>query len=910
MSFEIPRVAALLAAFLLLLPPASGRSPAAGATNTHAAGSNGSHAAGTSDVVKTTLSNGLRIVIVRNALAPVISTDMTYLVGSRDDPAGFPGMAHAQEHMMFRGTKNLSTSQLGTIATALGGDFNAQTSDTLTQYEFTVPASDFDDVLRIESDRMREVLDSQAQWENERGAIEQEVLHDESAPGGDFFRDVQKLAFAGTPYARQGVGTREAFNRLTGPEIKAFHQRWYAPNNAVFVVAGDVDPSAVIGQIRARFAAIPRRTIPAHSNGHLSAVQRVVLRRPTSLVYPLAAVGFRMPGIDSPDFLPSYVLQGILDSARGPLHALADTGDALDGEWLSLPYVPAGQLAFATAALPQGGDPSAMARRLEGIMTDYAQHGVPPELFTTTKRQLIAAQELSRNSISALASDWATTIALDGEPSIAREQQLIAAVTLGEVDRAAHRYLAVDHAIVGALTPSAGASVNAPPAPAERGPEKPLAAQQPVTVLPEWGNALLANVTVPPATREPAQSRLSNGINLIVMPETISDSVFVFGRVRTSPGLEEPAGKEGVSSVLAALFGQGTQTRDRIAFARAQDDIDSTLAAGYNFALQTTSPYVDRAIGLLAENELHPRFDDPTFALAQRRAIDQLRTAQNGSATVALRRAETKLLPAGDPALREPTVSGLEALTLDDVRAYDGTVMRPDLTTIVVVGNIGVAAARADIERAFGGWRATGAPPALDLPAVPLNPPADVRLTLPAGGQDDVSLMQIVTLARSAPEFSPLELGNAILGGGALGPDQSRLFRDLRQNAGLVYSIGSRLSSAGTRSRFTATFACLPANEPHIASLIDAEIERMKTQPVGSFELSLMKASLVHRSLIGEAAVESIGGSLLDAAANGLPLDVARIDDARIVASDAGSVQHAFTAYLHPKNFVRVVVGP
>ena len=77
------------------------------------------------DVVKATLSNGLRVVIVRNALAPVVSTDLTYLVGSRDDPAGVPGMAHAQEHMMFRGTKNLSTGELGTIATALGGSFNA-----------------------------------------------------------------------------------------------------------------------------------------------------------------------------------------------------------------------------------------------------------------------------------------------------------------------------------------------------------------------------------------------------------------------------------------------------------------------------------------------------------------------------------------------------------------------------------------------------------------------------------------------------------------------------------------------------------------------------------------------------------------------------------------------------------------
>src|SRR5581483_7926757 len=122
----------------------------------------------TSDVLQATLKNGLHVVIVRNALAPAVATDMTYLVGSRDDAPHFPGMAHAQEHMMFRGTSALSTAQLGTIATALGGTFNAQTDDTLTQFQFTVPAADLDAVLRIESDRMRGALDLQSQWESER----------------------------------------------------------------------------------------------------------------------------------------------------------------------------------------------------------------------------------------------------------------------------------------------------------------------------------------------------------------------------------------------------------------------------------------------------------------------------------------------------------------------------------------------------------------------------------------------------------------------------------------------------------------------------------------------------------------------------------------------------------------------
>ena len=117
-----------------------------------------------SGVTRATLPNGLRVVIVSDPLAPVVSTSLNYLIGSAEAPAGFPGMAHAQEHMMFRSSQGLSTFQLADINASMGGDLDADTQDTVTQYYYTVPASDLDLVLRIESIRMRGVLDSDADW--------------------------------------------------------------------------------------------------------------------------------------------------------------------------------------------------------------------------------------------------------------------------------------------------------------------------------------------------------------------------------------------------------------------------------------------------------------------------------------------------------------------------------------------------------------------------------------------------------------------------------------------------------------------------------------------------------------------------------------------------------------------------
>jgi zinc protease len=861
-------------------------------------------------VTKVTLANGLRVVIVRNPLAPVVSTDMAYDVGSRDDPADVPGMAHAQEHMMFRGTKNLSTAELGTLATALGGNFNAETGETLTQFEFTVPASDLDAILRVESDRMRDVLDLQSEWQTERGAIEQEVLADETHPGADLFRDAQALAFAGTTYAHDGVGTRAAFDRLTGPRLKEFWNKWYAPNNAVFVIAGDVDPAQTIAAVRARFDSIPRREIATHAVTHFEPIRRTLFRRPSSLVYPLAVVGYRMPGLGDADFLASYLLQLVLDSPRGPLHTLVDTGEALDGDWTSLPYIPGAQLGFATAALRPGADPQEMTTRLEAILHEYAEHGVPKELFETTQRHAIADQELSRNSISSLANDWATTIALDGEPSIEREQQLLADVTLAEVDRAAKKYFDPAHAILGALTPSATASQASAPEPAQLGSEKPLQAQAPVARLPDWASSLVKNIVVPADRPAPAATDLPNGVHLVVEPETVSDSVFVFGNVRTNGSIQEPEGQEGVGSLLSTLFEYGTERRDRAAFVRAQDDLDSELTTGTRFAAQTTPKSFDRAVDLLAEGELHPRFDDATFDAARARAIEELDTQLGGTAYEIQRRTAEKLLPAGDPALRQATPQSMAALSLSDVRAYYEKTFRPDLTTIVVVGNVPVAQAVAAISRAFADWHAVGAASSLDLPRVPQNAAAEVRLAPPALRQDSGTLEELLETDRGDPNYYALELGNAILGGGSGGPEQSRLFRDIRQNAGLAYSIGSELAIDRTRARFSIAYACLPSNEARIADLVTADVEKMRTDEPGAFELSLAKASIVRRSIVDEGAVEGVAASLLDDASDGMPLDQGTLDARAFVATSGLAVRDAMAKYIHTDRFVHVVVGP
>jgi len=170
-----------------------------------------------SNVTRATLGNGLRVVVVRDTLAPVVTTVMNYQAGSNEAPEGFPGMAHAQEHMMFRGSPGLSADQLADISAAMGGNFNADTQQTVTQYFFTVPAEDLDVALHLEAVRMRGSLDTDDLWKEERGAIEQEVAADLSNPQYVFYTQLLEAMFQGTPYAT----TRSARgHRLTKPPEK------------------------------------------------------------------------------------------------------------------------------------------------------------------------------------------------------------------------------------------------------------------------------------------------------------------------------------------------------------------------------------------------------------------------------------------------------------------------------------------------------------------------------------------------------------------------------------------------------------------------------------------------------------------------------------------------------------------
>ncbi|MGH9325116.1 MAG: M16 family metallopeptidase [Terriglobia bacterium] len=855
-------------------------------------------------VLRATLSNGLRVIIVRNTLAPVVTTMMNYRVGSNEAPPGFPGMAHAQEHMMFRGSPGLSANQLADIAAAMGGNFDADTQQMVTQYFFTVPAEDLDVALHIEAIRMSGVLDTNKLWDKERGAIEQEVAQDLSNPEYVFYTKLLASMFKGTPLAHDALGTRASFNKTTGAMLKKFHETWYAPNNAVLIIVGDVNFRQALAEVKGLFSGIPSKKLPARPPIRLGSVRGESLTLPTDLPYGLAVASFRMPGSNSPEYAASEVLSDVLSSQRGTLYGLVPAGKALFAGFAYSSFPTTG-LGYALSAFPKGANGEALLREMRQILTEDIQHGVPADLVTAAKRHELAGAEFEKNSVSGLAMAWSEAVAIEGRNSPEDDIRAIQKVTVEDVDRVARQYLTMNSAIRAVLNPQ---SSGKPISGRSFGGKESFAPKQvkPVS-LPSWASAALERLTVPETTMHPVVTMLPNGIKLIVQPVSISNTVSVYGRIKSNADLETPKGEDGANSLLSQLFSYGTTTLNRMGFQKALDEIGANESAGTDFSVEALASHFDRGVSLLADNELHPALPQHAFQVIQPQTAATIAGELQSPSFLTHHALEAALYPKHDPTLRHATPQTVKSLTLSDVRHYYSHVFRPDLTTIVVIGKVTPSEAKAAIEKYFGAWKASGPKPQTVLPSVPVSRPSGTNVPDSSRVQDQVTLAETLGLNRFNPDYYGLELGNHVLGGGFYA---SRLYQDLRENTGLVYFVSSSIDSGRTRTVYDVSYGCDPPNVSKARAIIVRDLRAMQTSPATPHELRQARALLLREIPLSESSVDSIAAGWLARSVMGLPLDEPTLAARKYVQITAAQVQAAFAKWVRPGDLVQVVEGP
>ncbi|HKI44780.1 MAG TPA: pitrilysin family protein [Balneolales bacterium] len=856
------------------------------------------------NVLRATLKNGLRVVIVRNDLAPVVTTEINYLVGSNEAPKGYPGTAHALEHMMFRGSKGLDANQLADIGAAMGGDFDADTRQNVTQYFFTVPSNDLDIALHIGAIRMRNVLCTDSLWTNERGAIEQEVARDLSDPEYVVYTKLLKAMYKGTPYAHDALGTRPSFNKTTGKMLRDFHDTWYAPNNAILIVVGNVNPQEALQKVKSLFENIPSSKLPAKPSVNLGSVTSDTLRSPVDLPYGLTYMTFRMPGTDSPDFPAAEILSDVLSSQRGNLYGLVPQGKALYTEF-ALNGLPKSGLGFAVGVFSKGSNPKELVSEMHSVLAGYLKNGVPADLVAAAKRHELADAEFQKNSISGLANAWSEAVAVDGKKSPQAEVNELKNVTVADVNRVARKYLKFDHAIYAIMTPQQSGK---PISQKSYGGAESFAPKNPKPVeLPSWAKNAMGRMKVPKSIVNPTVYHLKNGIKLIVQPESISNTVSLYGSIKHNPDLEVPKDQEGVSSILEQLFDYGSTSLNRIAFQKALDDIGANESAGTGFSLQVLKKDFNKGVQLLSDNMLHPGLPARAFKVIQMQTSRSVAGELNSPDYLTGRALTKALVPPQDPTLRHATPGSIDSLSLSDVKNYYSKVFRPDLTTIVVIGNIKPEEAKSEIEKYFGRWKANGPKPKTELSSIPVNKPSTTTVPDKSKVQDGVSLAENLKITRSNPDYYALELGNHVLGGGFYA---TRLYKDLRENSGLVYYVSSSFSIGKHRSTYKVDYGCDPPNVSKARAIIIRDLKEMQDNLVTDKELNQAKSTILRDIQLSESSTGSIAHGLLSRSLNDLPLNEPTLAAQKYINLNAKQVKEAFAKWVRPDDFVQITEGP
>lgn len=851
-----------------------------------------------------TMSNGLRVVIVPDKLAPVVTTQVNYFAGSAEAQMGFSGTAHALEHMMFRGSNGLDKDQLSSIGSRLGGDYNASTTEDTTRFYYTAPSEDLPILLKIEALRMHGLNLSPSEWDKERGAIDQEVSRDMSSPAYKAFSQMQALFFTGTVYEHDALGSRDSFARTNVSDLRDFYRKWYVPNNAVLVIVGDVDLDKTQKSVEDAFGRIPASDLPQHPQLHAINPKAQKLSYPSNYPVGLSVLAFPMPGASDKSFATADILADVLASQRGALYELVPKGKSL---FTDFEYIPKkmGGFGLAMSAFPKGGNGQQASDEMKNILEDIRTHGVSPELVDAAKRKEIAQLEFSANSVEGLASLWSTVLTLQNLPS---PDKLIAAynnVTVESVNALAFQLLQQQHALSVELLPEESGKTQTGGAKkvAENfssAPDKPIA-------LPTWAEKALSEIPKPSHEEKPWSTKLSNGIDLIVRPSHITHTIQLVGAVRTTPVLEEPKGKEGVQEIAEALFSYGTTRYQRLQFQKALDDIPAWESAGTSFSLQTLTPDFEKGVALLAENELHPSFPDGDFKIVQR----QLALAQAGdllSPRYLFERVITSaLVPPQDPALRQTTPQSLMSVTRDDVLAYYHKAWRPDLTTIVVAGDITPQRARDLVEYYFSEWKAQGEKPQLDLSKLPASHSSFTHVPDKSSVQNQVVLTQTVPVSNNDPQRFLLQMGNEILGGGLF---SSHFYKDLRVKNGYVYSVGSAFEWGKTRSLFTIMYGCDAQKVSAARSLIERDIRQLQKTSISEEDISLAKSSLLRGMILSRDNLAYIMRHDLYLGEWGLPLDTDTQQENAYYSATSGDVQSALRKWVKVDDLAQIVRGP
>jgi len=733
-----------------------------------------------------TLPNGLRVVVHTDRKAPVVAVGVWYHVGSKDERPGRTGFAHLFEHLMFQGTENFKGEWFEPFEKVGATNQNGTTWLDRTNYYQTVPTPALDMALWMESDRMGHFIDSvdQAKLDEQRDVVKNEKRQGENRPYGRVWEQLQKGLFPpGHPYSWTTIGSMEDLEAATLEDVRTWFATWYGPNNAVLVLAGDIDTATARPLVEKYFGDIPAgpnlaRDLHKVPDRQANTRSRIEDRVPQ----PLLSRAWAVPGIDTRDSalldLAAQVLGGGKTS-RLYKELVYDRQIATSASTGLMPFELASL--FSLSIMPKPGqDPAEAEAVAEQVIARFLETGPTREELDRVKTIYRASLVKGIEEVGGKMEMLAEGELYHGNPGqFATWMRWVEEATVEEVTAVARDWLRrgwhqVDVVPVPVHVASGGG--------ADRS-GLPAVAGSPDLTFPAIETATLSNgIPVSFARRD-------------AVPSVTVSLMFDAGYAA------DPRDRAGLSSLTMALLDEGTASRDALGLAAEIEGLGASLWAGSaldmsDAGISSLRETLTPALAVLADVVRNPAFPAEEIERIRSRWLTGIQQEKANPRSLARRLLPPALYgpdhPYGKPLTGSGTEASIQALTREDLLAFHRTWIRPDTVRIFAVGDITLPELVAELETAFGGWAAPDTPRGTKTLATVAPRGGRVAIVNRPGAEQSVILAGRLGPANAPENEIPLFAANDIYGG----MFTSRINMNLREEKGWSYGVGSFLMGA------------------------------------------------------------------------------------------------------------------
>ncbi|MBD2508556.1 insulinase family protein [Nostoc muscorum FACHB-395] len=875
----------------------------------------------TQGVKKTVLDNGLTVLTKEVHTAPVVSVQVWYKVGSRNEVKGENGISHQLEHLMFKGT-TARPVQFGRLFSALGSQFNAFTSYDETAYFGTVQRDRLEALLTLEADRMENSLVGPEQLTSEKRVVISELQGYENSPGYRLSRAVMRDAFPNRAYGLSVGGTKADVEKFTVEQVRNYYQTYYSPDNATLVITGDFATEPVLKVVKETYGKLTKRgneekrtrenVAPFSPLAPTTKKAPIVLKQPGSTAL-LQAV-YPLPDIKHPDVPAIDVMDAILTGGRSSrlYQALVESGLASSVSGGAAELIEPGWYEINATAAP-GQELSKIAQVLQESLGKLQQQPVTTEELNRAKTQLQASYILGNQDITSQATQLGYNQTIAGDYHFI-EQYLaaIAKVTPAQVQKVAKTYLNPAKQTIGFFEPT---QPDGKPGTSSAGsgrtvenfsPGKPVDPAQLAKYLPPATSA-----TDSAKQSLPEEFTLNNGLRVLLLRDRSLPTINLSGQIDAGTEFDGNQ-KAGLANLTAANLMNGTQTKNALTLAKTLEDLGADLSfsasrEGVNVSGEGLSKNLPILIQTLADVLENATFPADQLELSRQRALTSLKVQLDDPRGLGRQVFQQAIYPENHPFHSFPTFESLKSISRDDLLGFYQKYYRPDSTTIAIVGDFDPVKVKTLLNQAFGKWQATGKPPVLKISSVPL-PQTSTRLNkIIPGKAEAVTYIGYNGISRKDPRYYAALILNQILGGDTL---SSRLGTEVRDRLGLTYGIYSGFAAGINPGPFLIQMQTAPGDTQKAIASTLALLKQLREQGVTEAEFNTAKRSLTNSYPVDLANPSNVSSIILDNAVLGLSRSEIRDFPQRIQAVTMAQMQQAIEDLIKPENLVIVTAGP